>query len=65
MKIFKNRFGQLVVLAVASIGSAFAAVDVAITTALTTAGTDAATVGAAVTVVIAGIFAIKLVRRAL
>jgi predicted transcriptional regulator len=53
---------------VASIGAAAAAnaaVDPSVTTALTGAGTDAATVGAAVLVVIVGIFAFKMLRKAL
>lgn len=52
-------------LGVAGIGSASAAVDAGVTTALTTAGTDAATVGAAVLVIIVGIYAFKLLRKAL
>jgi hypothetical protein len=46
-------------------GASQAAVDAGVTTALTTAGTDAATVGAAVLVVIVGIFAFKILRKAL
>jgi hypothetical protein len=52
----------------ASLGGAVAAnaaVDPSVTTALTGAGTDAATVGAAVLVVIVGIFAFKILRKAL
>ncbi|MFP3890742.1 MAG: major capsid protein [Ralstonia sp.] len=52
----------------ASLGGAVAAnaaVDPSVTTALTGAGTDAATVGAAVLVVIVGIFAFKMLRKAL
>lgn len=43
----------------------FAAVPAAVTTAITDAGTDSATVAGAVLVVIVGIFAFKLLRRAL
>lgn len=45
--------------------AAFAAVPADITTAISTAGTDSVTVAAAVLVVIVGIFAIKLLRKAL
>ena len=45
--------------------SAFAAIDASVTTALTSAGTDAATIGAAVLVIIVGIYAFKLLRKAL
>lgn len=65
MKILKNRFGQLVVLAVASVGVASAAVDAGVTSALATAGTDGATIGGAVLAVIVGIAAFKYLRRAL
>lgn len=63
--IFKNRIGQIVIFSVASIGSAMAAVPATVSTALTDAGADAATVGAAVLVVIVGIYAFKLLRKAL
>jgi len=52
-------------LVVAGIGSASAAVDAAVTTAISGAGTDAASVGVAVLVVIVGIYAFKLLRKAL
>ncbi len=52
-------------LSAAGIGSASAAIDASVTTALTTAGTDAATIGAAVLVIIVGIYAFKLLRKAL
>jgi glutamate synthase domain-containing protein 2 len=42
-----------------------AAVATAVTDAITAAGTDAGTMGAAVLVVIVGIFAFKLLRKAL
>lgn len=45
--------------------SAFAAVPADVTTALSSAGTDSVTVAGAVLVVIVGIFAIKLMRKAL
>lgn len=45
--------------------AAFAEVPASVTGAITEAGTDASTVGAAVLVVIVGIFAFKLLRRAL
>jgi hypothetical protein len=44
--------------------SAHAEVPAAVLTAITTAGTDAATLGAAVLVVLVGIWAFKLLRRA-
>jgi len=43
---------------------AHAEVPAAVLTAITTAGTDAATLGAAVLVVLIGIWAFKLLRRA-
>lgn len=42
-----------------------AAVPEAVTTAITTAGTDSVTIATAVLVVIVGIYAFKLMRRAL
>lgn len=48
-----------------SIAPSYAAVDPAVTTALTGAGADSLVVGAAVTVILVGIFAIKIVRKAL
>lgn len=45
--------------------AAFAEVPAGITTAISTAGTDSVVVAAAVLVVIVGIFAIKLLRKAL
>jgi hypothetical protein len=45
--------------------SVMAAVPADVSTAIETAGTDATTVGGAVLVVIVGIFALKLLRRAL
>lgn len=66
MKNFsKNRFGQLVVVSLASVSSAFAAVDAGVTSALSTAGADGATIGGAVLAVIVGISAFKYLRRAL
>lgn len=44
--------------------SAHAEVPAGVLTAITTAGTDAATMGAAVLVVLIGIWAFKLLRRA-
>ncbi len=43
----------------------FAAVPAEVTTAITTAGTDAVIVGSAVLVVIVGIHAFKMLRKAL
>jgi len=63
--ILKTRLAQIAGLTVVSVSSASAAVDASVTTALGAAGTDAATVGAAVLVVIVGIFAFKLLRKAL
>lgn len=65
MKIFKNRFGQIATLSVASIGAASAAVPASVTTALSDAASDSLTMGSAVLVVIVGIYALKLLRRAL
>lgn len=44
--------------------AAFAEVPAGVLTAITSAGTDAATIGAAVLVVLIGIWAFKLMRRA-
>lgn len=52
-------------LALVSPLSGFAAVPAEVTTALSSAGTDSVTVAGAVLVVIVGIFAIKLMRKAL
>ncbi|MDP3876536.1 MAG: major capsid protein [Methylobacter sp.] len=65
MKIFKNRFAQIAGVSAVSIGVASAAVPAVVTTALSDAGTDSLTMGAAVLVVIVGIYALKLLRRAL
>lgn len=65
MKIFKNRYGQIVTLSFASIGAANAALPANVTSALEAAATDGATMGAAVLVAIVGIYALKLLRRAL
>lgn len=46
-------------------GVAFAEVDTAVSTALTTAATDSATVAGLVLAAIVGIFAFKLMRKAL
>lgn len=60
----KNRFA-LALLPVAAVASqAHAEVPAGVLTAITTAGTDAATLGAAVLVVLIGIWAFKLLRRA-
>ena len=45
--------------------AAFAAVPADVTTSITTAGTDSVSVAGAVLAVIVGIFAIKLMRKAL
>jgi uncharacterized membrane protein (UPF0136 family) len=65
MKIFKNKFGQIALLSTVAVGSASAAVAEGVTTAISTAGTDAAVVGAAMLVVLVGIRAFKLLRKAL
>lgn len=52
-------------LALVSPLSAFATVPSDVTTALSSAGTDSVTVAGSVLVVIVGIFAIKLMRKAL
>lgn len=62
---FKNKFGKIVAVSAAGTGIASAAVPATVTDAITTAGTDGATVGAAVLVVIVGIYAFKLLRKAL
>lgn len=59
------RLAAMPAVAFAGVGSAFAAVPADVTTALETAGTDAVTIATAVLVAIIGIFAIKLLRRAL
>lgn len=67
--MLKNAFVRYVapvgagVLALAQ--QAMADVPTEVTTELTSAGTDAKTIGAAVLVVIIGIFAFKMLRRAL
>lgn len=63
-KIF-NKLALFFGLALAGVGSAFAAVDAAVTTALTSAGTDAGTIAIAVFVVLVAIYAVKLMRKAL
>jgi len=65
MKTFKNRFGQVVTVSALGAGSAMAAVPVSVTTAISDAGADAGVIGAAVLVVIVGIYAFKLMRKAL
>ena len=52
-------------LVLAPVGVVFAAVPATVTDALDAAGTDSVTVAGAVLAVIVGIFAIKLMRRAL
>lgn len=64
-KIFKNRLGQIVTVSAASVGTAMAAVPASVTTAISDAGIDSTVVGAAVLVVIVGIYAFKLLRKAL
>jgi len=61
----KKTFRALLAASAVAAGNAVAAVPEGITTAITTAGTDANTVAGAVLIVIVGIFAIKLMRRAL
>ena len=61
----KLRLASISAGSIVAVGTASAAVDAGVTTAITTAGTDAATVGAAVLIVIVGIFAFKLLRKAL
>lgn len=59
-----KRFAVLGLASVASVPS-FAAVPAAVTTAIETGQTDALAVGALVLAAIIGIFALKLMRRAL
>lgn len=60
-----RRFALLPLAGVSFLASqAHAAVPAEVTAAITTAGTDAATIGAAVLVVLIGIWAFKLLRRA-
>ncbi len=65
MNKMKQKILTGLALTTASVGSAMAAVPVTVTTAISDAGADAATVGAAVLVVIVGIYAFKLLRKAL
>lgn len=58
------RFLPLVGASSLAAASAQAEVPAAVTTAITTAGTDAAVIGAAVLVVLIGIAAFKMMRRA-
>lgn len=51
-------------LALVAPAMSFAAVPAEVTAAITTAGTDAGTIGAAVLVVLIGIWAFKLLRKA-
>lgn len=62
-----KRFNQLGAVALLSTlaAAAHAEVPAGVLTAVTTAGTDAASVATAVFVVLVGIFAVKLMRRAL
>ncbi len=62
---FKNKFGKIAVVSAAGIGSASATVPTAVSDAISTAGTDAATMATSVLVAIVGVYAIKLLRRAL
>jgi hypothetical protein len=57
--------GGLVAAGLVFTGVASAVVDPAVTTAISAAGADSAVVGVAVLVVIVGIYAFKLLRRAL
>lgn len=65
MKAIKRKVGAGLVLVGGSVASAHAAVDAAVTTAIEGIGTDAAVIGAAMLIVIVGIKAFKMVRRAL
>jgi hypothetical protein len=60
----KMMIATAVVLSTVSVGAS-AAVAEAVTTAVTSAGTDAGTLGSAVLVVLVGIFALKMLRKAL
>jgi len=60
----RMQFAAMTVLTTGA-STVMAAVPTEVTTAIETAGTDAVSVGTAVFVVIVGIFAIKLLRRAL
>ena len=63
-KLQAKRLALLAALTALSV-NAFAAVPAEVTTAITTAKTDSETVASAVLVVIVGIFAFKLLRKAL
>lgn len=65
LKVTKIRLAALSAAAVAGVSAAVAAVPADVTTAITTAKTDSETMGAAILVVIVGIFALKLLRKAL
>ncbi len=61
-KRFIGRLASLSTLA--AVGVAHAEIPAAVTSSITTAGTDAATMGAAILVVLIGIWAFKLLRKA-
>ena len=64
-KSLKLRLAAISAGSLAMVSNAFAAVPATVSTAISDAGTDGATVGAAVLVVIVGIYAFKLLRKAL
>lgn len=65
LQTFRVRLKYAALVPVMATGSAFAAVPAGVTTAISDAGTDSVTVAGAVLAVIVGIFAFKLLRRAL
>lgn len=65
MNKFFKKIGLVLAAALGLTEIASAAVPATVTAALTDAGTDAAAVAIAVFVVIVGIFAVKLLRKAL
>lgn len=65
MKNYMKNGGLIAAGSLAGIGSAMAEVPAAVTTAITGAGTDSVIVATAVLVVIVGIYAFKLLRKAL
>lgn len=65
MKTLKRSWVSLLALLALAVSSAHAAVPADVTTAITDAKTDALVIAAAVLVVIVGIYAFKLMRKAL
>lgn len=64
-KSLKLRLAAIPAVLIAMVGTASAAVPADVTTAIADANTDSLVVATAVTVIIVGIFSIKLLRKAL